>query len=150
MGASIAPPLPQLGTKGNSGIIKGGCAEHKLRARSRLRLYLVLLLLLLVLFLILLFIFLFLLCASRLSTCQSKLDRPVVCRMKNRPIVPVDVPLQDSYLTTGDSHSRGGSSEDRNSEAHSPPSRPRKKVRRRLAGAQLQDRVPRRGRRVLR
>src|SRR5271157_5203683 len=29
MGAGIAPPLPQLGTKGNSGIIKGGCAEHK-------------------------------------------------------------------------------------------------------------------------
>src|SRR5271166_6800523 len=36
--------------------------------------YLVLLLLLLVLFLILLFIFLFLLCASRLSTRQSKVD----------------------------------------------------------------------------
>jgi len=31
MGAGIAPPLPQLGTKGNSGIIKGGCAEHKLK-----------------------------------------------------------------------------------------------------------------------
>jgi multidrug resistance efflux pump len=37
-----------------------------------------LLLLLLVLFLILLFIFLFLLCASRLSTRQAKIDRPLV------------------------------------------------------------------------
>src|SRR5271166_2046309 len=40
-------------------------------------LLLLLLLLLLVLFLILLFIFLFLLCASRLSTRQSKIDRPL-------------------------------------------------------------------------
>ena len=38
---------------------------------------LLLLLLLLVLFLILLFIFLFLLCASRLSTRQSKIDSPL-------------------------------------------------------------------------
>ena len=36
-----------------------------------------LLLLLLVLFLILLFIFLYLLCSSRLSTRQSKIDRPL-------------------------------------------------------------------------
>ena len=42
-----------------------------------LYLALLLLLLLLVLFLILLFIFLFLLCASRLSTCQSKVDGTV-------------------------------------------------------------------------
>ena len=28
--AGIAPPPPQLRTKGNSGIIKGGCAERKL------------------------------------------------------------------------------------------------------------------------
>jgi len=41
-----------------------------------LYLALLLLLLLLVLFLILFFIFLFLLCASRLSTRQSKIDRP--------------------------------------------------------------------------
>jgi hypothetical protein len=39
---------------------------------------LLLLLLLLVLFLILLFIFIFLLCASRLSTRQAKIDRPLV------------------------------------------------------------------------
>src|SRR5271165_723506 len=71
-----------------------------LRARSRLRvgpyalakgmleglpyvailLLLLLLLLLLVLFLILLFIFLFLLCASRLSTRQSKIDKPLAAR----------------------------------------------------------------------
>src|SRR5271157_5377001 len=34
MGAGIAPPLPQLGTKGNSGIIKGGCAEHKFKGQA--------------------------------------------------------------------------------------------------------------------
>src|SRR5271157_3270856 len=36
MGAGIAPPLPQLGTKGNSGIIKGGCAEHKFQRLDQL------------------------------------------------------------------------------------------------------------------
>ncbi len=41
---------------------------------------LLLLLLILVLFLILLFIFLFLLCASRLSTRQAKVDRPLAAR----------------------------------------------------------------------
>ncbi len=45
-----------------------------------LALLLLLLLLLLVLFLILLFIFLFLLCASRLSTRQSKVDGTLVYR----------------------------------------------------------------------
>src|SRR5208282_2244460 len=74
-----------------------------LRARSRLRvgphalakgmleglpyvaLLLLLLLLLLVLFLILLFIFLFLLCASRLSTRQSKVDGTLVDHHRSLP-----------------------------------------------------------------
>ena len=47
-----------------------------------LALLLLLLLLLLVLFLILLFIFLFLLCASRLSTRQSKVDGTLVGNAK--------------------------------------------------------------------
>ena len=48
---------------------------------------LLLLLLLLVLFLILLFIFLFLLCASRLSTRQSKVDGTLVCAPRTSRIL---------------------------------------------------------------